>query len=80
MLRVGELVMVLAPIVGLVVVYFIVSRGARISGRVLALAVLVVFAFGGWLTWLGTSDRLDPLQRYVPAQLRNGTIVQGHGE
>ena len=71
--------MVLAPIVGLVVVYLVVSRGAQISRRVLVLAVLAVFAFGGWLSWLGTSDRLDPLQRYVPAALRNGTIVQGHG-
>jgi hypothetical protein len=79
MLRLGELLVVVAPIGGLVAVYFIMSRGGRISGRALALALLAVFAFGGWLTWLGTSDRLDPLQRYVPASLHDGTIVQGHG-
>lgn len=79
MLRAGELMMILAPIGGIVIMYLVLVRGYRISRRMLVLAVLGVFAFGGWLTWLGTEDRLDPSTRYVPAVLRNGEIVQGHG-
>jgi predicted membrane metal-binding protein len=80
MLRTGELVMVLAPFVALAILYGIAVRRWAISRRVLVLALLTVFAFGGWLTWLGTSQRLDPYQRYVPAMLRNGVVVEGHGE
>ncbi len=44
------------------------------------LAVLGVFAFGGWLVWLGEAESMTRGQRYVPALLRNGEVVQGHGE
>ncbi len=80
MLRVGELLMVLAPLAGVVGMYFVLVRGHRISRRGLVLAVVAVFAFGGWLVWLGEAESLNRDSRYVPAVLRNGEVVQGHGE
>ncbi len=80
MLRLGELLMVLAPLAGVIGMYLVLVRGHRISRLALVLAVLGVFAFGGWLVWLGEAESLSRDQRYVPAVLRNGEVVQGHGE
>jgi hypothetical protein len=80
MLRLADVVLTLAPLAGLAILYFLVFRGSRVSSRWLVLAALVVLGLGGWLTWVGTSERLDRDQRYVPAQLHDGEVVQGHGE
>ncbi len=80
MLRLGELVTALAPIGALAILYFLVFRGRGVSSRILVLATLAVLGLGAWLIWVGVTDRLDRDERYVPAQLRNGEVVQGHGE
>ena len=80
MLRAGELTVFLAPLAALALLYFGIFRGLRVSRRIVVLAVLVVLGFGGYLAWSGTTDRLDRGERYVPAQLRGGAIVPGHGE
>jgi hypothetical protein len=79
MLRLGELMGVIAPIVGLVVVWLMWARGRRLSRRALGVVTLLVCVFALWLVWLGTSDGLTPYQSYVPASLHDGEIVQGHG-
>jgi hypothetical protein len=79
MLRASELVLFVAPFVGLAILYAVIYRGHGVSRRALLLAVAMVAGVGVYLVWLGTSQRLDRDERYVPALLHNGDIVQGHG-
>jgi multisubunit Na+/H+ antiporter MnhB subunit len=74
------LALTLGPLAALAVIYFVLLRRHYVSRRVVVLSALVVLGLGGWLSWLGTSQRLDPQQHYVPAQFRDGEIVQGHGQ
>ncbi len=79
MLRAGELVLFLAPFVAFGILYAVFFRGRGVSRPALLLALAGVAGLGAYLAWLGTSQRLDRDERYVPAVLHNGDIVQGHG-
>jgi hypothetical protein len=79
MLRASELVLFLAPFVGFAILYAVFFRGRGVSLQALLLALTAVAGLGAYLAWLGTSQRLDRDERYVPARLHNGDIVQGHG-
>lgn len=79
MLRVGELVLAVAPLVAFLILYMLLFRGRGISRGTVLVASAMVLGFGVWLVWMGTSERLDRGEAYVPATLRNGAIVQGHG-
>lgn len=79
MLRASELAMVIAPFVGVAILYAVIFRGRRVPLPVLLIAGAAVAGLGVYLVWLGTSQRLDPDEHYVPAKLHDGDIVQGHG-
>lgn len=78
MLRAGEAVMALAPLLAMALFYGIVYR--RLPSRRAVLAITVaetVLAIA--LVWQGTTEGLRPHERYVPAQMRDGAVVEGHG-
>ncbi len=78
MLRAGEAVLALAPLLLAALLYAIVFRRLPSRRAVLVLTVaetLLAIA----LIWSGTADSLRPHERYVPAQLREGSVVDGHG-
>lgn len=79
MLRLAELGLALAPIAAILLLYALVIRRHRPSARVLTLGVLLVTSLGVWLVWSGTSEDLSRSERYAPATLHDGQIVQGHG-
>jgi hypothetical protein len=80
MLRLGELVLFLAPFAAYAIIHMIFIRGSGPSGRTLLLLILALAAFGGTLVWLGTTQGLNRNQRYVPARIGPaGEVVQGHG-
>ncbi len=79
MLRISEMVLFLAPFAAVAILYAVFFRGQGVSRQAVLTATLVVAGFGAYLAWLGISQRLDPIQRYVPAVLHNGDIVPGHG-
>ena len=79
MLRFGELALAAAPILMVALLYALIIRRHRPSARALTLAVLLVTGLGTWLIWTGTAEDLGRHERYTPAVLRNGEIVQGHG-
>ncbi len=79
MLRASELVLVLAPFVGVAILYAVIFRGRGVSAPALLFAAAAVVGLGVYLVWLGTTQRLDRDEHYVPAKLHNGDIVQGHG-
>ncbi len=86
MMRLGELALklseyslLLAPIL-LFVVYRMAVRGRTPSRRALAVAMLLLALFGASLAWMGTSQRLDPHERYIPAAVgSDGEVTPGHG-
>lgn len=79
MLRLGELLVAVGPFLGGVILVFLIYSGRDVPRRVLLLAVLAVMGLGGWLVWTGTSEGLERTRHYVPAVLRDGEVVQGHG-
>lgn len=80
MIRLAELALFLAPLGAYVLWRGTVARGqAGPSPRVLSALLTGLLVFGAVLAWFGVHDRLPPGARYVPAQLRDGVIVPGHG-
>ena len=78
-LRASEMSLFLAPFL-LYFVYRLAVRGRTPSRRALAVTMVVLAAFGAGLAWMGTTQRLDPHEKYVPAALGpNGEVVTGHG-
>ncbi len=78
MLRAGEAVLALAPLLLAALLYAIAFRRLPSRRTVLILTVAEV-ALAIALVWSGTADSLRPHERYVPAQLRDGSVVEGHG-
>jgi hypothetical protein len=79
MLRASEMVLFVAPFVAFAILYAVFFRGRGVSRHTLLIALAAVVGLGAYLVWLGTSQRLDRDERYVPAKLHDGDIVQGHG-
>lgn len=78
-MRFAELGLSLAPVVAILLLYALVIRRHRPSARTLTLGVLLVTGLGAWLIWEGTSEDLPRSERYAPAVLHDGQVVQGHG-
>jgi apolipoprotein N-acyltransferase len=78
-LRISEMSLFLAPFL-LYFVYRLAVRGRTPSRLALTATMLMLAAFGAGLAWMGTTQRLDPHERYIPAALApGGGVVTGHG-
>jgi len=75
MLRLAEFGLFLVPF-GLFLAWLLLERVTR-QIAILAGAAFVLMAAG--TLWYGLERRLDRDEVYIPAQLRGGEIVQGHG-
>jgi len=75
MLRLAEFGLFLVPF-GLFLAWLLLERVTR-QIAILAGAAFVLMAAG--TLWYGLERRLDRDEVYIPAQLRDGEIVQGHG-
>ena len=78
MLRAAEAMSALAPLFAAALLYGIVYRRLP-SRRAVLLITLAELAVAVALIWQGTSEGLRPHQLYVPAQVHDGTVVEGHG-
>ena len=68
------------PLVLLATVLVLRARGQTPSVRGILLGFAAMAVLGSALAWFGThADRLLPGTRYVPAELRDGEVVPGHG-
>jgi hypothetical protein len=76
-LRLVELALFLLPFV-LYVLWRRLFAGPGPSAGMLALTLVGLAAFGVALAWFGIGRSLGPTGRYIPAQLVNGQIVEGH--
>jgi len=80
MIRLAELALFLAPLAAYALWQFAVRRGLPgPSPAALAMILAALLLFGAGLVWFGVEERAPPGTSYVPAQLRNGKIVEGHG-
>jgi hypothetical protein len=78
MVRILELAIFLAPALAFLLWRVAVARG--LDGpppRQIALIFAGLLALGAGLAWFAVEDRLPP-GLYVPAELVDGRIVQGH--
>ena len=76
MMRWGEAALFLMPFV-LYAAWRIASIYAKPAVAWAGVAVVAVLMIA--IVWIGVSHRLDPAQTYVPAQMRDGHVVPGHG-
>ena len=77
MFRAGEAFMAIAPLLAAALLYGIVFQRLPSRRAVLLIAVAeAVFALV--LVWQGT-EGLRPHEAYVPAKLRDGAVLEGHG-
>ncbi len=78
MFRFGEAFLAIAPLLAAALLYGIWFRRLPSRRAVLGLCVAEVLLAGG-LIWQGTAEGLRPHERYVPAKLHDGDVVEGHG-
>lgn len=81
MWRLTEGGLLAAPLVLLAIVLVLRARGQEPSVRGIMLGFAALATLGAALAWFGThADVLPPGTRYVPAELRDGEVMPGHGE
>ena len=78
MLRAGEAFLALAPILAAALLYGLVYHRLP-SRRIVVLLTVAECLLAGALVWQGTTAGLRPHERYVPARLNDGSVVEGHG-
>ncbi len=78
MLRLGEVVLAVAPILLGALLYGMVYQRMP-SRRVVLVIAVAELAMAGVLVWQSETESLSPHERYVPAQIRDGGLVEGHG-
>ena len=76
-LRVLEEATVLIPVALYFLWRYTLGRGEAPSRRAVALIAAGVAVLALMLFWIGTHDQGRPGAPYVPAQLRDGAVVQG---
>ncbi len=80
MIRLAELSLFLAPLAGYALWRFALQRGMPgPSPPMLAAIFVALLLFGAGLAWVSLSERSPAGSHYVPAQVRDGEIVPGHG-
>lgn len=78
MLRAADAALLLAPL-ALLAVYIMTARRGGPSRLVLTSLLAGIVLCGAGLAWYALHERLPAGSRYVPAQLRDGEVVAGHG-
>lgn len=80
MIRASEIALFLAPLAAYLLWRNTVRRGLPgPTPGMLAVILAGLLLFGAGLAYFGVSERDPAGTRYVPAELRNGRIVPGHG-
>ena len=80
MIRLAELALFLAPLGAYALWRATMRRGMPGPSRHILILILVgLLLFGAALAWIGVHERAPPGTHYVPAELRDGRIVPGHG-
>lgn len=80
MIRLAELALFLAPLAAYLLWRLAVQRGLPgPSGPTLIMILAGLILLGAGLAWTSLRERHPASSRYVPAQLRDGRIVPGHG-
>ena len=77
MFRFGEAFLAIAPLLAAALLYGVWFRRLPSRRAVLGLC-LAELVLGAGLIWQGT-EGMRPHERYVPAQLHDGDVVEGHG-
>ena len=78
MLRFGEAFFAIAPVLFAALLYGVVFH--RLPSRRIVLVIAVAeLAVAASLIWSSETESLSPHERYVPAQLKDGSLVEGHG-
>ncbi len=78
MLRAGDALLTVAPILLAALLYGVWFR--RLPSRPVVLAVCVaVGVLAVALIWQGTAEGLRPHERYVPAKIHGDAVEEGHG-
>lgn len=77
MIRAAELALFLSPVAA----YLLWRRfGTAAPTRAALIAMLVgLLVIGTGLVWSGLQERHPEGTRYVPAEMRDGRVVSGHG-
>ena len=78
MLRLADGVLFVAPF-AVLALYIMTARRGGPSRRAVAGMLALVVLCGAVLVWYALRERIPPGARYVPAQLRDGQVVPGHG-
>ncbi len=78
MLRLIDVLLTVAPLLGAGLLYGMVFNRLPSRRAVLGI-VLAELLLSGVLVWQSTTDSLRPHERYVPARVTGGSVVDGHG-
>lgn len=79
-MRLAELALFLAPLAAYILWRVTVRRGLPgPSRRTLVVILAGLLLFGAGLAWTAIRERHPANSHYVPAELRNGRIIPGHG-
>lgn len=78
MLRAGEALLALSPLLAAALLYGIAFRRLP-SRRVVWLLAGLEVALVGALVWQSVDGSLAPHEPYVPAHIRAGQVIAGHG-
>ena len=78
MLRLGEVVLAVAPLLLALLLYGVVYHRVPSRRAVLAIAVAEL-AMAASLFWQSETESLQPHERYIPAQMHDGDVLSGHG-
>jgi Family of unknown function (DUF6111) len=80
MIRLAELALFFAPLAAYLLWRLTVRRGLPGPTRQTLVVILAgLLLLGAGLAWTGIRERHPAGSHYVPAQLRDGRIVPGHG-
>jgi peptidoglycan/LPS O-acetylase OafA/YrhL len=80
MIRLGELALFFAPLAAYILWRITIRRGMPGPSRLMLTVILaLLLLFGAGLAYFGVHERDPAGTHYVPAELRNGRIVPGHG-
>jgi len=80
MIRLAELSLFFAPLAAYILWRITIRRGLPGPSRQTLIMILAgLLVFGAGLAYFGVHERAPAGTHYVPAELRDGRIIPGHG-